>query len=261
LNPSAIAPGDDDTSAPDSAISDSGFDVSTDAPMDTGGLPIDTGTRDTSTMDTSTMDTSTPDTSAPDTGCPDRDGDGSCDDVDPCPDDAPDDSDGDGVCDSDDACPGDDDRIDVDGDGRPDGCDPCLLDGPSATPIPGTVTNTGITISDVSLNGGGNVAVVNGGDSVSVSLDYDIVDCGCSTCIDQIEIGLVPDMSFQYCAYSAVPGCGGDMGSDTGTLRAPPAPGIYYVRFGRAQNFSCTHTNWWQGSPPTARTIGAICVR
>ena len=50
----------------------------------------------------------------------DTDGDGRCDDSDPCPLDAADDSDGDGVCDSDDLCPGDDDRIDEDGDGEPD---------------------------------------------------------------------------------------------------------------------------------------------
>ncbi len=56
-------------------------------------------------------------------GCPDFDGDGVCDDVDPCPFDNPDDSDGDGVCDAGDLCPGFDDTLDADGDGVPDGCD------------------------------------------------------------------------------------------------------------------------------------------
>lgn len=220
-------------------------DSRTDAPLRDSSMAdsmaMDSAPPDTSPPDTSPPDTSPPDTGPPDTGCPDGDSDG--------------------VCDSMDVCPGSDDALDEDGDGTPDGCDPCAIDGPLATPIPATVTNTDITISGVSLGGGGNVAVVNGGDSLSVSLRYEIVDCGCSGCIDQIEIGLVPDMSFQYCAYSAVPGCGGDTGSDTGTLVVPPTPGIYYVRFGRGQNFGCTHTNWWQGSPPAGRTIGALCVR
>lgn len=207
------------------------------------------------------MDTSRMDTAPVDTGCADRDGDGMCDSVDPCPDDATNDSDGDGVCDSDDICDGGDDAEDVDGDGTPDACDDCAIDGPLAPPIPGTVLNTGITITNVSLAGGGRVAVVDGGDSVSVSLRYSIVDCECSGCIDQIEIGLVPDATYQYCAYSAVPGCGGDMGTDSGSLTAPMAPGVYFVRFGRAQNFACDHADWWQGTPPVARTIGAICVR
>ncbi|MCG8405757.1 MAG: hypothetical protein MI923_11215, partial [Phycisphaerales bacterium] len=58
----------------------------------------------------------------------DSDGDGVCDDTDPCPQDNPDDSDGDSVCDSVDVCPGFDDRADADGDGVPDGCDVCVGD-------------------------------------------------------------------------------------------------------------------------------------
>jgi hypothetical protein len=191
----------------------------------------------------------------------DRDMDGAPDGCDACPDDASDDSDGDAVCDSADVCPGSDDALDEDGDGTPDGCDPCPIDGPSAPPIPATVASGGITISAVSLAGGGNVAVVDPGASVSVSLRYAITDCVCSGCIDQIEIGLVPGPSFQYCAYSSQPGCGGDTGTDTDTLRAPSAPGVYSVRFGKGQNYGCTHTSWWQGTPGTERTIGAICVR
>jgi hypothetical protein len=55
----------------------------------------------------------------------DVDGDGVCDDLDPCPLDAPDDADGDGVCDATDACPGEDDAVDADTDGLPDPCDAC----------------------------------------------------------------------------------------------------------------------------------------
>ena len=44
----------------------------------------------------------------------DFDGDGVCDNADPCPFDNPNDSDADGSCDSDDICPGEDDFLDTD---------------------------------------------------------------------------------------------------------------------------------------------------
>ncbi len=171
------------------------------------------------------------------------------------------DMDGDGICDTDDVCPGGDDGMDGDGDGVPDACDDCPIDGPSATPIPTTVTNTGITIDSVSLNGGGNIATVAAGSSVSVGLDYAIRDCDCTGCVEQIEIGLVPGPTFQYCAFSAVPGCSGRSGTDSDSLTAPTTPGVYHVRFGRAQDYDCGHPDWWDGTPPAARTIGALCVR
>jgi len=125
------------------------------------------------------------------------------------------------VCDEDDLCEGSNDEADEDGDGVPDGCDPCSLDGPGADPIALPASGSGITITAAGLDGGGNVVVVDPGATVEVALDYEIVDCTCPGCIDQIEIGLVPGSGVSYCAYSAVPGCGGDTGSDTGTLTAP----------------------------------------
>ncbi len=56
----------------------------------------------------------------------DPDGDGVCNDLDPCPTDPNDlDLDADGVCDAVDLCLGADDSIDTDNDGIPDGCDIC----------------------------------------------------------------------------------------------------------------------------------------
>jgi hypothetical protein len=242
----ALAPNDGDDTGPDSTTADGAPDArldgsTPDAALDSsrpdGGAPDTTPPEDTAVPDT----TPPMDTAVIDTGCPDGDDDG--------------------VCDALDACPGSDDREDVDGDGLPDGCDPCPVDGPTAPAIPTSVTGRGITITNVSLAGGGNVATVNPGDSVPVSLSYVITDCGCTGCIDQIEVGLVPDMSVQYCAYSAVPGCGGDSGTDMDTLIAPSTSGVYSLRFARAQNFGCTHTNWWDGTPPIAQQIGALCVR
>lgn len=57
--------------------------------------------------------------------CDDSDGDGSCDEDDPCPGDPADDADQDGVCAPDDVCAAGDDHEDVDVDGVPDGCDLC----------------------------------------------------------------------------------------------------------------------------------------
>lgn len=56
---------------------------------------------------------------------PDSDGDGLCDDNDPCPNSVSNDSDNDGICDDNDICIGFDDNIDSDGDGVPNGCDIC----------------------------------------------------------------------------------------------------------------------------------------
>jgi len=64
-------------------------------------------------------------------GCSDIDGDGQCNNQDPCPwDGDPGDSDGDGVCNAFDTCSGSDDTADVDGDLVPNGCDPCPFDNP-----------------------------------------------------------------------------------------------------------------------------------
>jgi hypothetical protein len=240
--------GPGDATAVDSAVRDGSPESST----PDGSRP------DSNAPDSSMPDSSMPDSSAPDSSMPD-----SMMAMDTSMDTGCDDDDGDGVCNSDDACPGGDDSMDVDGDGRPDDCDACPIDGPAATAIPSTVTDpsTNITISNVSLNSVGNVITLNGGDMLTVDLDYSIMDCDCTGCIEQIEIGFVPGTTFSYCAYDALPGCSGDTGSDTTTLRAPAASGVYYIRFGRAQDYDCDHTDWWMGTPPASRTIAAICVR
>jgi len=170
------------------------------------------------------------------------------------------DADSDGVCDADDVCPGSDDALDADGDGVPDGCDPCSLDGPNAAAIPLPAAGSGITITSASINGGGNVALLNAGASFTLALDFEITDCGCPTCRDQIEVGYVPGTDPVYCAYDGVPGCGGDSGFDQSVLTAPTAPGEYILRFGLRQDFGCG-AGWWHGEPPPERTLGAICVQ
>jgi hypothetical protein len=193
-------------------------------------------------------------------GEPDRDGDGVADVCDPCPDDRMDDSDGDGSCDSMDACPGSDDRDDGDDDTIPDGCDdwPC---GTEPT-VPGSVSRDGATITEVDIEGSGRTAVVARGSMVTVELDYEIVDCMCSGCWDQIEVGWVPGPRLD-CVYHGQPGCSADRGAPTRDFRAPMTAGSYDLRFFRAQDYSCYEhgrDDWWLGMPDARTTIGVICV-
>ncbi len=48
----------------------------------------------------------------------------------------------------------------------------------------------GVSMSNVQLNLGGNVALLPGGGTVTLDHDYFIQDVGCPGCIDQIELGL-----------------------------------------------------------------------
>jgi hypothetical protein len=193
-------------------------------------------------------------------GDPDRDGDGVADVCDSCPDDPGDDSDGDGSCDSMDRCPGSDDRDDGDDDAIPDGCDdwPC---GTEPT-VAASVSRDGVTIGGVEIGGSGRTAVVAGGAMVRVELEYEIEDCGCPGCYDQIEVGWVPGPRLD-CVYDDQPGCSADEGTAARLFRAPMSPGTYSLRFFRAQDWSCTEggrSDWWLGMPDMRTTVGVICV-
>ncbi len=120
-----------------------------------------------------------------------------------------------------------------------------------------------VTITNVSINGGSNVAFLSTNESFSLNISYNIMDCDCEGCRDQIEIGFVPGESHLYCAYDGVPGCSSPVqGNHNTTIAAPSDPGVYDIRFGRRQDYGCfhSHTNWWNGTPPESRTIGMICV-
>jgi hypothetical protein len=248
----------------------SGLEAQAD-PIDAGQGPRDAG-RDDPRLDAAIegrdadrgVDAGRPDAgfdADPCGGSPDSDGDGVPDVCDPCPDDREDDSDGDTVCDSDDRCEGDD-RIDGDGDSIADACDdwPCGTE-PS---VPESASRDGATIDDVSIDGSGRTAVVDRGTmTISVAMDYEIIDCGCATCRDQIEVGWSPG-SRVACIYDAVPGCSSDDGRATRSFPVPDAPGRYDLRFKRAQDWNCNfegRTDWWLGPPDPATTIGVLCVR
>lgn len=191
----------------------------------------------------------------------DPDDDGVRDPCDVCPagDDALDD-DGDRVPDACDRCPSGDDAADADADGIADACDdwPCgALDAPHDE-----VSGEGITISSVSIDGGGNRAVVRAGASVSLALQYRIDDTSCGGCIDQVEIGIVPGDRLD-CVYDANPPGGGAGGDASGSFDAPTEPGLYELRHNLGQNWSCYDrgaSTWWAGAPPPEHTFGLLCV-
>jgi hypothetical protein len=243
LAPDPMGDGGDDTSAGDTSVAQDSAppdsvspDVATpdSSPPDTTVVDsgaIDTGDVDTGLVDTGAIDTGLIDTGAIDTGVVDT-----------------------GLIDKDTGLV-DTGVVDT---GTPDTAPPCAF-----PTIGSTVSGSGITISAVSLAGGGNTITVKGTTSVSLSLNYSIVDKACSGCIDQIEIGLVPGSRI-YCAYDANPPGSGSSGTSTHAITAPKAPGMYYVRYALAQNYGCTYngaSNWYGGKEPgDAQTIAAICV-
>jgi len=136
-------------------------------------------------------------------------------------------------------------------------------------PPPSPMTYAGVTISNVSVNGGGSVATVAAGSTVAVSLDFNITDCPCPTCIDQINYGFANDAAATGCFYDGIPGCTGDSGSAGFNVTAPATPGIYYLAFDRAEDFCCfcncpggASACWWTGSPAANpdRWFAALCV-
>jgi len=123
-----------------------------------------------------------------------------------------------------------------------------------------TPTVRGVTISNVSLNGGSIIAPVAPGSKVEVSLDYHIIDTGCPGCIDEIQIGF-SQLTPAGCVYTGIPGTRGVSGSGKITLTAPAEPGLYYIGVDRAQDFSCP-SHWWNGAPKTFnRYIAVITVQ
>ena len=120
------------------------------------------------------------------------------------------------------------------------------------------------TLSGASL-GAGKHRVVAPGATVTVSASYSVLDCICTGCIDQIQVGLVPG-TLKKCIYDGNPPCGSSTtGASNVTLTAPTTPGVYDVRFRIGQDYSCngndgTHTGWWVSAPAASTTVAKICV-
>ena len=133
---------------------------------------------------------------------------------------------------------------------------------PAPYVIPASPGFAGVTISNVRISEGSNIAFVSPGSTFSVSMDYSIVDPGCPGCIDEIEIGFSTGNPFT-CIYTGIPGAAGASGSATIEVTAPSTPGVYFLGFDRAQHFSCgeaLEAGWWSGAPDTSRFIANVIV-
>jgi hypothetical protein len=200
---------------------------------------------------------------------PDSDGDGVNDPCDKCPQDSPDDSDGDGVCNSMDACAAGPDDEDEDGDAIADACDdwPCGVKPASpAASVTWQTPNENVTLSMIDVQTMGQRAVVSPGAVFPVAARYSIVDCQCTGCIDQIEIGF-HDIGKAACLYNGNPGGSNcntpTTGAETRMVTAPMTPGVYQLRFNRGNDNTCQNNGaWWDDTPPGAgNTFALVCVK
>ena len=220
-------------------------------------------------------DAAPPSDTPPDTGpCvgPDSDNDGTVDACDPCPLDNPDDPDGDGICTSVDTCLAGNDLADADGDTIPDACDdwPCgAKPAAPATSVTWMTSNENVTLSAVDIAGQGQLVVATPGQSLAMTANYSIVDCQCTNCIDQIEVGFIPGGK-EACLYNGNPqgasmsGCSTPTtGTQTRSLTAPSTVGtVFQVRFNRGNDSSCQNNGaWWANVPPgDGNTVALVCV-
>lgn len=162
---------------------------------------------------------------------------------------------------------------DDDSDGQCNAVDtwPC---GPSPTMPGNTVTwdavdnqqrHQTITLTSATA-GGAKLLVVAPGATFTLAAGYSILDCICSGCIDQIQVGLVPGATKQ-CIYSSNPSCSpASTGTGTTTFTAPATRGVYDIRFRLGQDYSCNgnsgqNVGWWDNTAPAAaQTVAKICV-
>jgi hypothetical protein len=124
-----------------------------------------------------------------------------------------------------------------------------------------------ISLSNTTLTGGQRLHTVAPGATFTVTASYSILDCICTNCIDQIQVGLVPGTTKQ-CIYSGNPTCPSPTtGAGMTTLTAPMTPGVYQVRFRLGQDFDCdgnsnNNNGWWTNVPPMpAQTVALVCVK
>lgn len=96
------------------------------------------------------------------------------------------------------------------------------------------------TFTNVSLDGGGNTITVGPGSSVNLTMNYDINNLFCSSCIVQHVIGL--DNSPLDCIYNGVAATcpSTTTGSYSLTIVAPSTPGRYAINVGdQNAQFTC----------------------
>jgi hypothetical protein len=118
-----------------------------------------------------------------------------------------------------------------------------------------------LNISNVQLNGGGNVLVLPGGGSFTLEHDYFIANpADCPSCIQQIEVGPAGG-AYQACTYDDIPPVAGISGHGSATLTVPSTAGLYYIGFDEAFTFFCGQfPDWWSGPPTPSRYMAIVIV-
>ncbi len=118
-----------------------------------------------------------------------------------------------------------------------------------------------LSISNVHLNGGGNVLSLSGGGSFTLDHDFTASNPSfCPGCIEQIEIGLASGL-YQACTYDSIPPVSGISGHGTTSLTVPSTPGRYYIGFDYAATYFChQYPAWWSGPPGPNRYMGVVIV-
>jgi hypothetical protein len=170
--------------------------------------------------------------------CPDRDLDSVCDAIDNCADKP------------------NPDQADTDKDGVGDVCDAACV----ADPMAPTIDTARVTLTNIQVNGAGQVAEVAPDATLQITLDYMLSACtpGQFTLFHQLVVGF-SDSTAPGCMVDRV--CAPLSGSGQMELKAPSAPGTYYIAYDVSQAQSCTD-QWVTSTPPeAARRIAAICVR
>ena len=127
--------------------------------------------------------------------------------------------------------------------------------------------NSGVRIQNILINNSAAQQTIVKSSSVTVDLDYTIVDASCPGCIDQIQYGWqniatgASSPVLGKCIYDGQPGPNGASGHAKLTLTAPSEPGSYAFVFDRAQHFSCAQlAGWWNGTPRPVQRLATIQV-
>lgn len=163
------------------------------------------------------------------------------------------DGDHDGVCDAQDNCPttSNPNQADANKDGVGDGCTTaCNFDA-----LMQSVRAGDGTLSQISINGGGNTASVKAGATINVSGHYEFDEC---SIVETAQMRFVVD-GFEGGQAScgrlptACPLPGSGMGSFT--LTAPSKSGPYYIVAKGVQAYTCSE------SLTGTQRIAAICVQ
>jgi hypothetical protein len=122
-------------------------------------------------------------------------------------------------------------------------------------PVP---TSGDVTVSNITVNGGEVTGPVAAGATISIELDYSIVQPSwCPTCIQQIVFGLA---NLEYPTECIYTGIGPASGHTSFTLTAPSTPGTYYLAFHRVLHYSCTGALSWTWSPGLTEWFGVLAV-